>query len=131
MEGKRGFLFSLSPTVLFVVREWVLATGLGGCHRAAALGHGSTGLRGLSYVVDAWRRNGPSFRFTGVRFSVAPSYDIGASVCKMTGLVAVGAHTVAVIALLVAMTESEFRVGFVVADDARSPGDITLLDINA
>jgi len=131
MGGERGFLFSLSPTVLFVFREWVLATGLGGCHRAAALGHGSTGLRGLSYVVDAWRRNGPSFRFTGVRFSVAPSYYIGASVCKMTGLVAVGAHTGAVVALFVAVIEPEVRVGLVVADNTRSPGDIALLDVDA
>jgi hypothetical protein len=49
----------------------------------------------------------------------------------MTSLVAVGAYTVAVIALLLAMIESKFRIGFVVADDARSPGDITLLDIDA
>jgi hypothetical protein len=49
----------------------------------------------------------------------------------MTGLVAVGAHPVVVFARLVAVVGSDFRVGFVVADDAGSPGDITLLDIDA
>ena len=49
----------------------------------------------------------------------------------MAGLVAVGAYTVAVLALLVAVVESDLRVGLVVADDAGSSWDISLLDINA
>ena len=81
--------------------------------------------------MEAWRRNWPSFRLTSFRFFVVPRHDIGAAVCQVADLVAVGAYTVAVLALLVAVIESEFRIGFVVADDARSPGDITLLDINA
>jgi hypothetical protein len=49
----------------------------------------------------------------------------------MTGLVAVGAYTVAVFALLVTVIVSEFRVGFVIADDAGSPGNVSLLNIDA
>ena len=48
----------------------------------------------------------------------------------MAGLVAVGANTVAVLAVLVAVVEADIRVVFVIADDAGAPGDIALFDVD-
>jgi hypothetical protein len=61
---------------------------------------------------------------------LAPGYDIGAAVCQVAGLVAVGANTVAVLAGLVAVVEADTRVVFVIADDAGAPGDIALFDVD-
>ena len=49
----------------------------------------------------------------------------------MAGLMAVGADTVAVLAVLVAVVESELRVVLVVTDNAGAPGDVALFDVDA
>ena len=44
---------------------------------------------------------------------------------------AVGANTVAVLELLVAVVEADIRVVFVIADDTGAPEDIALFDVDA
>jgi hypothetical protein len=49
----------------------------------------------------------------------------------MTGLMAIAADTVAVPAVLVAVVEAELLVVLVITDDAGTPGDVALFDVNA